>query len=120
MGLPDGVDVHQHLWPEALVDRLRARSRPPYLRGWTLVTAGERPFEVDLCSHDVDQRLAADAAAGIRLACVFLSAPLGLEYLPRLEAGQLLDLWHSSAGDLPPHFAAWASVPAVEPDLDAM
>jgi hypothetical protein len=36
MGL-DAVDVHQHLWPVQLVDRLRARSRPPYLRGWTLL-----------------------------------------------------------------------------------
>ena len=30
------IDVHQHLWPDELVDRLRARSKAPYLRGWTL------------------------------------------------------------------------------------
>ena len=33
------IDLHQHLWPEPFVDRLRARSRTPYLRGWTLYTA---------------------------------------------------------------------------------
>ena len=37
------IDVHQHLWPEELVDRLRARTTVPYLRGWTLYTAAEPP-----------------------------------------------------------------------------
>ncbi|MBO0844022.1 MAG: amidohydrolase family protein [Nocardioides sp.] len=120
MGQPDGVDVHQHLLPDELIDRLRARSRRPFLRGWTLFTAGEPPFEVDPESHDIDRRISADEASGVRLACVSLSAPLGVEYLPRAEAGLLLELWHAAALDLPPHFAAWASVPAVEPDLDSL
>jgi len=47
------VDVHQHLWPDELVDRLRARSRAPYLRGWTLHTDGEPPYDVDPAGHDV-------------------------------------------------------------------
>jgi 6-methylsalicylate decarboxylase len=119
MGL-DAVDVHQHLWPVQLVDRLRARSRPPYLRGWTLFTAAERPFEVNPRSHDVDERVSADESRGIGRACVSLSAPLGIEYLSRPEAGGLLDVWHSAAADLPPHFAAWASVPAVDPDVDGL
>ena len=120
MEQPDAVDVHQHLWPVQLVDRLRARSRPPYLRGSTLYTSGERPFRVSARSHDVDERIASDEADGIGLGCVSLSAPLGIEYLPRAEAAGLLDVWHSAAADLPPHFAAWASVPAVEPDVDAL
>ena len=36
MASAEAVDVHQHLWPAPLVDRLRARTRTPYLRGWTL------------------------------------------------------------------------------------
>ena len=40
-GFP-AIDVHQHLWPDELVDRLRARSRPPYLRGWTLHTTADQ------------------------------------------------------------------------------
>ena len=116
----DAVDVHQHLWPVQLVDRLRARSRPPFLRGWTLFTSGEQPFEVNPRAHDVDTRIAADEAEGIGLACVSLSVPLGIEYLSRPESGRLLDVWHSAASDLPPHFVAWASVPAVDPDLDSL
>jgi predicted TIM-barrel fold metal-dependent hydrolase len=119
MGL-DAVDVHQHLWPVQLVDRLRARSRPPFLRGWTLFTAGEEPYEVNPRAHDLDARIAADEDDGIGLACVSLSVPLGIEYLSRAESGRLLDVWHSAAADLPPHFVAWASVPAVDPDLDSL
>lgn len=120
MGAPEGVDLHQHLWPEALVDRLRARSRPPFMRGRTLFTAGEKPFVMDTRGHVIAQRLAVNEAAGVRLACVSLSAPLGLEYLRRSEAGELLEVWHAAATDLPPGFAPWASVPAVEPDLEGL
>jgi 6-methylsalicylate decarboxylase len=115
-----GVDLHQHLWPDELVEELRARSQPPFLRGWTLHTSGEPPFEVSARAHDVGRRRAADETAGVGLACVSLSAPLGLEYLPRDEAGRLLAVWHSAAAALPPHYAAWASFPAVEPDLEAL
>ena len=52
------VDVHQHLWPAPLVDRLRARARTPYLRGWTLYTRGEPAYEVDPSQHDVQRRIA--------------------------------------------------------------
>jgi hypothetical protein len=111
------VDVHQHLWPDELVDRLRARSRAPYLRGWTLHTAGERPYDVAPADHDVATRLEADRTAGVGRACVSLSAPLGIEGLARSEADVLLDAWHTGAAALPEHFAAWASVPVHEPDL---
>ena len=47
------IDLHQHLWPEQLVDRLRARARTPYLRGWTLFTHGEAPYEIEPAHHDV-------------------------------------------------------------------
>jgi 6-methylsalicylate decarboxylase len=114
------VDVHQHLWPEQLVDRLRARSRPPYLRGWTLHTTGERPYDVVPGGHDVVARVQTDRDAGVGLACVSLSAPLGIERLDRPEADELLHAWHAGADALPHHFRAWASVPAQEvgePDL---
>ncbi|WP_200919042.1 amidohydrolase [Nocardioides sp. Leaf285] len=116
--VPPAVDVHQHLWPEPLLDRLRARSRPPYLRGWTLHTAAEAPYDVRAADHDVASRVAADRAAGTGLACVSLSAPLGVESLPRPEADELLAAWHDGAAALPGHFAAWASVADVDPDLE--
>ncbi|RYU09506.1 amidohydrolase family protein [Nocardioides iriomotensis] len=116
--MPSAVDLHQHLWPEPLVDRLRARARAPFLRGWTLHTRGEAPYDVTPGDHDATARTSADEAAGVGLACVSLSAPLGVEYLVRPEAGALLDVWHESVRDLPEHFRAWASVPVVDPDLD--
>ncbi|RLV47952.1 amidohydrolase [Nocardioides mangrovicus] len=110
------VDVHQHLWPEELVDRLRARSHAPYLRGWTLHTAGEQPYEVDPADHDVDARRRLDAESGVGSACLSLSSPLGIEDLPRPEAAGLLAAWHDGALALPDHFGVWASVAAQQPD----
>lgn len=114
------IDVHQHLWPDELVDRLRARHEPPFLRGWTLHTAGEPPFDVDPAHHDVARRVEQDHRADVALACVSLSAPLGIEALPRNDADDLLDAWHTGAHALPPHFAAWASVADHDPDLDRL
>jgi predicted TIM-barrel fold metal-dependent hydrolase len=114
------IDLHQHLWPEALVEGLRSRTRAPYLRGWTLHTAGEAPYDVDPADHEVDRRVVLDQQAGVGRACVSLSAPLGIEELPPAEADRLIDAWHEGAAALPDHFAAWASVPAVEPDLDGL
>ena len=113
----NAVDLHQHLWPEPLVELLRRRTRAPYLRGWQLVTEGEPAYEIQPRDHAVGRRFELDRQAGIGLACVSLSAPLGIESLPRDEAGALIDAWHGGARDLPGHFAAWASVPAEEPDL---
>ncbi|NUS52505.1 MAG: amidohydrolase, partial [Nocardioidaceae bacterium] len=114
------IDLHQHLWPEPLVDRLRARTRAPYLRGWTLHTQAEPPYDVDPAHHDVDRRIAADRRQGVGVACVSLSAPLGIENLVRPEAAALLAAWHEGARALPPHFRPWASVPMVDPDLDGL
>ena len=120
MGAALATDVHQHLWPEQLVDRLRARSRAPYLRGWTLHTRGEPAYDVDPAHHDVGRRIEADQEDGVGLACVSLSAPLGIENLVRHEAVGLIAAWHEGARALPGHFRAWASVPMVDPDLDEL
>jgi predicted TIM-barrel fold metal-dependent hydrolase len=111
------IDLHQHLWPEALVDRLRARSRTPYLRGWTLFTHGEAPYEIEPAHHDVRLRLHENARDGIGLACLSLSAPLGIESLRGPSAAGLLDAWHEGAAALPSGFRAWASVRREDPDL---
>jgi hypothetical protein len=116
----NAIDLHQHLWPEPLVELLRARTRTPYLRGWTLHTAGEPAYDVEPQAHDAAHRITLDHHAEVGLACVSLSSPLGIESLPRTEATQLIDAWHIGTFDLPSHFAAWASVPVVEPDLDKL
>ena len=114
------VDLHQHLWPEQLVDRLRARSRTPYLRAWTLHTHGEAPYEIDPVHHDVTRRLSENAHDGIGLACLSLSAPLGIESLRGPSAVGLLNAWHEGAAGMPEGFGAWASVSSVEPDLEGL
>jgi predicted TIM-barrel fold metal-dependent hydrolase len=114
---PTAVDVHQHLWPDELVDRLRSRSRAPYLRGWTLHTDGEPPYDVDPAGHDAAARVAADREAGVGTACLSLSSPLGIEGLSRPEAQPLIDAWHRGAHELPEHFRAWASVPGQDADV---
>ena len=119
MAPPPAVDVHQHLWPDELVDRLRARQTPPYLRGWTLYTAGEPPYEVDPATHDVGARIEADTTAGVGRACLSLSAPLGIEGLAGPEARPLIEAWHRGVRGLPDHFGAWASVPG-EVDVTAL
>ena len=88
---PAVVDVHPHLWPEPLRDALRARTATPRLRGWTLETDGEPPYEVDPADHDPAKRAAADRDAGIDAAVLSLSSPLGIEWLPRDDAAPLLD-----------------------------
>ncbi|MEU4190303.1 amidohydrolase family protein [Kribbella sp. NPDC026611] len=109
------IDVHQHLWPEEFVDRLRARREPPYLDGWTLHTACEAPYAVDPAAHEADKRAALERDAGTSLALVSLSSPLGIE---ELGDGALLDAWHSGAATLPEPFKAWASVDLRTPEAE--
>ena len=110
------VDLHQHLWPATFVELLRRRTRAPYLRDWRLVTDGEPAVRDPARTTTRSGRASTqDHRAGIGLACVSLSAPLGIESLPRDEAGALIDAWHAGARELPDHFAAWASVPASSP-----
>ena len=119
MSTPDAtaaVDVHQHLWPPTLVEALRRRTRPPMLRDWTLHLDGEQPFDVDPGDHDPAVRSTAEPGTAL----VSLSSPLGIEHLPTAEAEPLLQAWHQGARELGGPFRAWASVSALEPDLDGL
>src|ERR1700750_1723110 len=62
------LDVHQHLWPEALLDALLPRAKPPRLHGWTLELAGEPPYEVDPRHHDPEARRIKAREEGLDLA----------------------------------------------------
>ncbi len=112
------VDVHQHLWPEALVDALRFRSSAPMLRGWLLHTAGEPPYAVRARDHDPEARAACESD-GTRV-LLSLSTPLGIEALPTKQAAPLLDAWHTGVTGLPDTFRGWAAVGEVDPDLDGL
>ncbi|MBV9365210.1 MAG: hypothetical protein JOY89_13295, partial [Solirubrobacterales bacterium] len=103
------LDVHQHLWPEAMIEALRERRRPPRLRGWNLELAGEPDYEVDPAAHDVSARAAQARADGLDLALVGLSSPMGIESLPADEARELLGAYHNGVAALPAPFGGWAA-----------
>ena len=114
------TDVHQHIWPAALIEALRARRRPPYLDGWTLHLAGEPPFAVEPADHDPRRRADLLAAVGFDRALVSLSSPLGIEYLPAAEAAPLLAAYHDGAQELPEQFGVWAAAALDAPDPAAL
>jgi 6-methylsalicylate decarboxylase len=111
------IDIHQHLWPAEFVDRLRARTEPPYLDGWTLHTVGEPAYEVDPAAHEIGKRVALEQDAQTTLVGVSLSSPLGIE---QLGDAALFDAWHDGALSLPAPFKAWAAVDLLQSDVDGL
>jgi 6-methylsalicylate decarboxylase len=93
------IDVHQHLWPNAFITALAARSAPPYLRRNELTTS-EGTFPIDLDDHRLDRRLALLDELGIDVAVVSLQPTLGLSALPPGEAGLLRAAYHAGALEL--------------------
>lgn len=110
------VDLHQHLWPEALVEALRQRQRPPRLVGWCLELAGEPAYDVRAADHDVAGRRDLAQTDGADLVLVSLSSPLGIEHLPVNQAAPLLAAWHEGVATLDEPFGAWAAASVVELD----
>ncbi|MDX6474727.1 MAG: 6-methylsalicylate decarboxylase [Gaiellaceae bacterium] len=71
-------DFHQHLWPPALIDALRARADPPRLRGSVLqLPSGE--WELDLSCHAPEARIAALDRDEIDIAVISCPPTLGLD-----------------------------------------
>jgi hypothetical protein len=103
------VDIHQHVWPDVLVEELRRRSQPPRLDGWTLLTSSEPPFAVNPADHDVGRRAAQTARDGVGLVVIGLSSPLGIEYLVPEDAEPLLGAYHNGVTELGAPFAGWAA-----------
>jgi hypothetical protein len=114
------VDVHQHLWPDTLVQALRARTTSPYLDGNTLYLDGEPPFEMNPADHDVALRAQLAADDGLDTALISLSSPLGIEWLPPEDALPLLDAYHDGALALPAPFGCWAAACLSDPDPSAL
>lgn len=110
------TDCHQHVWPPALVEALRSRTRAPRLVGWELHLDGEPTYAVQPADHDAMSRRATDLDDGVGLTVLSLSSPLGIEGLPAEEAAPLLDAWHASADDLLAGHDLWAAPRLVDPD----
>jgi predicted TIM-barrel fold metal-dependent hydrolase len=114
------VDIHQHLWPERLIDELSRRDRPPFIRRagtrWKLRLDGEPEYLFELSQHDADLRARRLSEEGIDRAVISLSSPLGIEGLPGDEAEPLLESYHAGVLELGEPFAAWASTRLRSPD----
>ena len=94
------VDVHQHLWPELLIEALASRRRPPRLRGSTLDLAGRAGIEIDLDAHGLDARIALLDRCELDVAVVSLSPTLGIADLPADEAAELAGVYESGILEL--------------------
>ncbi len=71
-------DVHQHLWPEALIEGLGARRERPRLRGSVLeLPSGD--WDADLGAHTLDARLALLDRDEIDVAVISLPPTLELD-----------------------------------------
>jgi hypothetical protein len=124
LGMPPITDIHQHLWPEALLQALASRREPPMLirhaSGWTLRAAGEPEAPIDLTDHDPVRRAELVHADGLELALIAPSTPIGIESLPAGEAEPLLEAYHQGVAALPAEFGGWAAVGLTEPDPPAL
>jgi 6-methylsalicylate decarboxylase len=93
-------DFHQHLWPPALIDALRARAERPRLRGDVLeLPSGE--WTVDVTRHDPDARVAALDRDEIDIAVISCPPTLELDdALVEAYHDGILDVVAASGGRL--------------------
>ncbi|MEP6811459.1 MAG: amidohydrolase family protein [Actinomycetota bacterium] len=81
-------DLHQHLWPEPLIEALRARRDRPRLHG-TALELDEGTWQVDVAAHDPAARLAALDRNGIDVAVISCPPTLGFDE-------ELTEIYHES------------------------
>ena len=122
--MPTAIDIHQHLWPESLLQALSRRPEPPMLvrraGGWSLRLAGEPEAPVDLADHEPGRRAALAEADGLGRVLIAPSVPLGMEALPARDAEPLLEAYHEGVAALPAPFGAWAAIGVDAPDPAAL
>src|SRR4029077_106968 len=114
------IDVHQHLWTEALADALAQRTEHPFVRSdhglRVLFVAGERPYVIDLADEAPSHRAALVELDGLDGALLSLSSALGIESLPRDQAVPLLDAYLQGALGLNRPFGVWAAIALDRPE----
>jgi 6-methylsalicylate decarboxylase len=106
------TDVHQHLWPPALLAALARRREPPFARredgAWQLHVRNEPPAAIR--AQEPDDRARSLPAQGVDRALLSLSTALTVERLAPDQAAPLLEAWRSAALDLPASLRAWATL----------
>ena len=109
------IDIHQHIYPDAFVAALRARTRPPRIVGDELELFGGDRWAIDPA-----MRLPEDRVHGHGLIAISPSAALGIDRLPADEAAELAEAWLEGALALGRPFAVWATAGLQQPDPDAL
>jgi predicted TIM-barrel fold metal-dependent hydrolase len=108
------IDIHQHIWTEPLLDALAVRRTLPLVRrthGLTVLhAAGEQPYVIDVEAEDPLRRASLVEGDGLDLAMVSLSNAIGIEALPRAQAGELIEAHLEGALALGASFAAWGPI----------
>jgi predicted TIM-barrel fold metal-dependent hydrolase len=114
------TDVHQHLWPETLVNVLTWRREPPLLRrgddGWILRLRDEPEYAFDPRDHDPERRMRLLDRDGVQRALLAISSPLGIEGLSRPDAEPLLHAHNAGLLELGGPFGVWGAVSLRPPD----
>lgn len=109
--MTSAYDVHQHLWPEAVLRALEGRTTAPralWRRDgrWEITLEAEPAFEVDPHDHDPQLRVERLAGQGVDRALVALSSPVGADSLL-----SVVSAWNGAAELLPGELGWWAAVP---------
>ncbi len=116
------IDVHQHLWTDALVQALARREQLPFVRDenglGVLYLSGERPYVIERAREAPAQRAALVESDGLDGALVCLSSPLGIETLAREQASPLIDAYHDGALALGAPFGVWGALALDGVDAD--
>jgi predicted nucleic acid-binding protein len=89
--------MHQHLWPESLLEALAARTSPPLVRHNTLVLETEGAFEFEQDVYGPAACIANLDRAGIDVAVVSCPPTLGIDELDEGEAEELRSAYHEGA-----------------------
>jgi hypothetical protein len=103
-----------------LLDALSEREALPFVRragGLTVLhCAGEPAYAIDLTFESPAARADLVHADGLGLALIALSSPIGIERLPREDAGALIDAHLQGMSGLGEEFAPWGPVALDQPD----
>jgi 6-methylsalicylate decarboxylase len=87
-------DVHQHLWPPALIDALRRRNAPPRIDGSQL-ELGTGTYTFDVNAHELDARLESLDDDRVDVAVVSLQPTLADPLPP-----ELVDAYHEGIAEV--------------------
>lgn len=114
------TDLHQHVWTPQLIEQLARRRQLPLVdldSGLPVVHAdGERPYVIDPNSGSPDAGLKLAARDRVDRIVVAISSPIGIETLPRAEAGELIEAHLDGVRALGDRFLAWGPVALDDPD----